>query len=239
MQSSEIKVLVACEESQAVCKAFRERGFEAYSCDIQECSGGRPEWHICGDALKAMRGGQIVTQDGKEHFVDKWDLMIAHPPCTYLSNVCTRGFSLKSTPAEKVVDRWKKRAESAVFFMYFILAPIEHIAVENPVGFMNTVFRKADQIIEPYMFAESERDGDNYVTKRTCLWTKNLPNLIQTNGLKRPDNKKLFGTYSNGKAKTWEDSIHGGKARSKTFHGIAKAMAEQWGDYLLSTSKGD
>lgn len=119
MQSSEIKVLVACEESQAVCKAFRERGFEAYSCDIQECSGGHPEWHICGDALKAMSGGKIVTQDGKEHFVDKWDLMIAHPPCTYLSNACTRGFSLRCTPAEKVSDRWKNRAEAAVFFHVF------------------------------------------------------------------------------------------------------------------------
>ena len=83
MQSGEIKVLVACEESQAVCKAFRERGFEAYSCDIQECSGGHPEWHICGDALKAMMARQIVTQDSKTHFIDKWDLMIAHPPCTY------------------------------------------------------------------------------------------------------------------------------------------------------------
>lgn len=165
MQSSDIKVLVACEESQAVCKAFRERGFEAYSCDIQECSGGHPELHICGDALKAMMGGQIVTQDGKEHFVDKWDLMIAHPPCTYLSNVSTKHFSLRCTSAEKVVDRWKNRAEAAVFFMYFVLAPIEHIAVENPVGFMNVAYRKADQIIDPYMFAESVNDEKNYVTK--------------------------------------------------------------------------
>ena len=239
MQSSEIKVLVACEESQAVCKAFRERGFEAYSCDIQECSGGHTEWHICGDALKAMIGGKIVTQDGKEHFVDKWDLMIAHPPCTYLSNACTRGFSLRCTPAEKVADRWKNRAEAAVFFMYFALAPIEHIAVENPVGFMNTAYRKADQIIDPYMFAESENDKENFVTKRTCLWTKNLP-ILKTNGLKKPNNAELFGVYKSGKAKTWEDSFsRSAKVRSKTFPGVAKAMAKQWGDYLLSTSKGD
>lgn len=239
MQSSEIKVLVACEESQAVCKAFRERGFESYSCDIQECSGGHPEWHICGDALKAMMGGQIVTQDGKEHFVDKWDLMIAHPPCTYLSNVSTKHFSLRCTSAEKVADRWKNRAEAAVFFMYFALAPIEHIAVENPVGFMNTAYKKADQIVDPYVFAESVNDEKNYVTKRTCLWLKKLPPLKRTNDLQKPNNAELYGRFPSGKAKTWEDQTHGGKARSKTFPGIAKAMAEQWGDYLLSTSKGD
>ena len=239
MQSSKIKVLVACEESQAVCKAFRKRGFEAYSCDIQECSGGHPEWHIHGDALKAMMGGQVVTQDGESHFIDKWDLMIAHPPCTYLSNVCTRGFSLKCTQAEKVVDRWKQRAEAAVFFMYFALAPIEHICIENPVGFMNTAYRKADQIIDPYMFAENVDDKENYVTKRTCFWTKNLPNL-KANNLPRPNNAELFGRHPSGKAKTWEESIHGGVARSKTFPGVAKAMAEQWGDYLLNaSSKGD
>lgn len=238
MQSNDIKVLIACEESQAVCKAFRERGFQAYSCDIQECSGGYPEWHIHGDALKAMIGGQIETQDGESHFIDKWDLMIAHPPCTYLSNACTRGFSLRCTLAEKVVDRWKNRSEAAVFFMYFILAPIEHIAVENPVGFMNTAYRKADQIIDPYMFAESVDDKENYVTKRTCLWTKNLPNL-KTNSLQKPNNAELFGVYKNGKARTWEDSFsRSAKVRSKTFPGIAKAMAEQWGDYLLA-SKGD
>lgn len=224
-----MKVLVACEESQTVCKAFRERGHEAYSCDIQEPSGGHPEWHILGDALKAIEGGQIVTMDGKAHDVDKWDLLIAHPPCTYLSNACTRGFSLRCTPAEKVADRWKNRAEAAVFFMYFALAPIEHIAVENPVGFMNTAYRKADQIIDPYMFAESENDTENFVTKRTCLWTKNLPNL-KTNGLKKPNNAELFGVYKSGKAKTWEDSFsRSAKERSKTFPGIAKAMAEQWG----------
>lgn len=239
MQSSEIKVLVACEESQAVCNAFRAKGFEAYSCDIQECSGGHPEWHICYDALKAMMGGQIVTQDGKEHFVDKWDLMIAHPPCTYLSNASAKHFSLRCTSAEKVADRWKNRAEAAVFFMYFALAPIEHIAVENPVGFMNTAYRKADQIIDPYMFAESVNDKKNYVTKRTCLWLKKLPPLKRTNDLQKPNNAELYGRFPSGKAKTWEDQTHGGKARRKTFPGVAEAMAEQWGDYLLSTSKGD
>lgn len=113
------KILIACEESQTVCKAFRERGFEAYSCDIQEPSGGHPEWHILGDALKAIEGGQVVTMDGKTHEIGKWDLLIAHPPCTYLSNVATRSFSLRCTVPEKVVARWVERAKGAVFLCDF------------------------------------------------------------------------------------------------------------------------
>ena len=127
-----MKVLIACEESQEVCKAFRARGHEAYSCDIQEPSGGHPEWHILGDALKALEGGQVVTMDGVTHDVGKWDLLIAHPPCTYLSNAATRSYSLRVTPAEKVVSRWAERVKAAVFFMRFALADVPKIAVENP-----------------------------------------------------------------------------------------------------------
>lgn len=226
-----MKVLIACEESQEVCKAFREKGHEAYSCDIQECSGGHPEWHIKGDALKIIGGGcEVLTENNEKHFIDKWDLLIAHPPCTYLSNVCTRGFSLNVTPAEKVVDRWTQRAKAAVFFMYFALAHVEKICVENPVGFMSTAYRKADQIIDPYMFAESVDDKENYVTKRTCLWLKGLPKLI-TNDLPKPNNREIFGSHANGEARTWEETRNGNRAktRSKTFPGIAKAMADQWG----------
>ena len=111
MQSSEIKVLVACEESQAVCKAFRERGFEAYSCDIQECSGGHPEWHILGDAIKAIDGGQVVTMDGKTHEIGKWDLLIAHPPCTYLTVAGNRWFDINKY-GNKAVKRMKDREEA-------------------------------------------------------------------------------------------------------------------------------
>lgn len=224
-----MKVLIACEESQAVCKEFRRVGHEAYSCDLQECSGGHPEWHILGDALEAIKGGQITTMDGKAHDVEKWDMLIAHPPCTYLSNVATRHFSLRCTPAEKVVARWEQRAKAAVFFMFFYLADIPKVAIENPVGFMNTALRKPDQIIHPYMFADSEEDIEQYVTKATCLWLRGLPKL-KTNGLPRPNNGKLYGYLSSGKARTWEDSYsRSGKVRSKTFPGIAKAMAEQWG----------
>lgn len=177
---------------------------------------------------KLSRGGQVTTMDGQTHEVGKWDMLIAHPPCTYLSNVATRSFSLRCTPAEKVVARWEQRAKSAVFFMRFILADIPMIAVENPVGFMNTAFRKPDQIIHPYMFADGEDDSEQYVTKTTCLWLRGLPKL-KTNGLPKPDNAKIFGVTSSGKARNWEDThSRSGKVRSKTFPGIALAMAEQW-----------
>ena len=227
-----MKVLIACEESQTVCKAFRARGHEAYSCDIQEPSGGHPEWHIKGDALIAIRGGTLTTLDGKSHNIGGWDLLIAHPPCTYLSNAATRSFSLRCTPAEKVVARWAERAKAAVFFMHFVLANIPHIAVENPVGFMNTVYRKPDQIIQPYMFAESVDDTENYTMKGTCLWLKGLPKL-QGNDLPKPDLAKMYGIYPSGKTGCWVDSISGkdrARLRSKTFEGIAKAMASQWSD---------
>lgn len=227
-----MKVLVACEESQRVCAAFREREHEAYSCDIQECSGGHPEWHIMGDCLPLLNGNcEFVTMDGVTHKIDgRWDLIIAHPPCTYLSNVATRSFSLRCTSAEKVVQRWKDRANAAVFFMYFVLADCPRIAVENPVGFMSGAFRKPDQIINPYQFAESVNDEENYHTKRTCLWLKGLPKL-KTNDLPAPNLREKYGTYPSGKTPCWEDFItkKDGKERSKTFLGIAKAMAEQWG----------
>ena len=112
-----MRVLVACEESQEVCKAFRALGHEAYSCDIEPCSGGHPEWHLQCDALKAVEGGQMTTANGATISVPRWDMLIAHPPCTYLSNVATRSFSLRCTPAEKVCERWRLRGEAAVFFM--------------------------------------------------------------------------------------------------------------------------
>ena len=224
-----MKILVACEESQEVCKAFRAKGHEAYSCDLQEPSGGHPEWHILGDALDAVKGGRIVTMDGETHSVGTWDMLIAHPPCTYLSNVATRAFSLRYTSPEKIIERWEKRACSAVFFMHFALAEIDKICVENPVGFMNRAYRKPNQVINPYQFADSISDAENYVTKRTCLWLKKLPPL-KGNNLPKPDNFSIWGRTPRGKVLTWEDTYsRSARVRSKTFPGIAKAMAEQWG----------
>ena len=227
-----MNVLIACECSQTVCKEFRALGHEAYSCDIEDQYGAHPEWHIKGDCLEILRGGQMFkTEDGSTHNIDKWDLIIAHPPCTYLSNAATRSHSLKGATLEQINARTQKRIQAQEFFMEFANVNCEKVAIENPVGVMNTVYRKPDQIIEPYQFAESEGDKENYVTKRTCLWLKGL-NALKTNNLPRPNNAEKYGRWSNGKAGCWNE-VQGQKnratVRSKTFLGIAKAMAEQWG----------
>lgn len=228
-----MKVLIACECSQTVCKEFRALGHKAYSCDIEKQYGGHPEWHIKGDCMEILRGGQMFkTEDGSAHNVDKWDLIIAHPPCTYLSNAATRSHSTKRNTIEQINERTAKRIQAQEFFMKFANANCERIAIENPVGVMSTVYRKPDQIIEPYQFAESEEDKENYVTKRTCLWLKGLKPL-QGNGLDKPNNAELYGRWSNCKAGCWHE-IQGQKnkatVRSKTFTGIARAMAKQWGE---------
>ena len=176
--------------------------------------------------------------DGISHVVDKWDLLIAHPPCTYLSNVATRQYSLRCCTPEKVVKRWEERARAAVFFMNFVNADVPKICIENPVGFMNSAYRKADQIVHPYYFAESEDDKQNYHKKRTCLWLKGLEPLKRISNLPEPEPMYICqGEKSKGKKIGWCEgmrNIKGGqseraKARSVTFPGIAKAMADQWG----------
>lgn len=149
-----MKVLIACEESQTVCKAFRAKGHEAYSCDIIEPSGGHPEWHILGDALVALNGGVIITMDGVEHDVGKWDMLIAHPPCTYLTVTGNSWFDIEKY-GDAARRRYKSRYEAIVFFMHFALADCERIAVENPVGIMSTAYRKPDCIVQPYMFGDA------------------------------------------------------------------------------------
>lgn len=216
-----MRVLVACEESQAVCKAFRERGHEAYSADIQECSGGHPEWHICGDCIPYLNGNcNFITQGGQwVHIEGRWDLIIAHPPCTYLTVTGNRYFNTE-TYGKKAEKRWKDRVEAAVFFMRFVAADCDRIAIENPVGVMGSAYRTADQLIQPCMF------GDPF-EKLTCLWLKNLPKLKATNPVEPPprqvlpSGKTIPAWYSKGNNRA--------KLRSKTFPGIANAMADQWG----------
>ena len=200
--------LVACEESQEVCKAFRERGHEAYSCDIQKCSGGHPEWHIQDDALEVIK--------------DKWDLIIAHPPCTHLAVSGARWFPEK--------QRDFRQQKAVVFFMQMALADCPRVAVENPIGIMSTCYRKPDQIIQPWQFGHPIR-------KATCLWLKNLPLLEPSNIVEQGEVDEYgftvggalrYATDENGKIISWNDP-RTAKARSKTFPGIAKAMAEQWG----------
>lgn len=237
-----MKVLVACEESQEVCKAFRAKGHEAYSCDIQPCSGGHPEWHVKGDVLPLLNGNCNFITEGEQWIIidGRWDLIIAHPPCTYISNVCTRGFSLKATAPDKVVARWENRAKAVILFMQMMLADCDRIAVENPIGFMNKNYRKPDQIIQPYYFAEDADDIDNYQMKTTCLWLKNLPKLQRTNNLDKPDpvyfreypdgtRKAVYFEENHGKIGDAKHKKNDSAARSKTFTGIARAMAEAWG----------
>ena len=193
-----MRVLVACEESQAVCKAFRAKGHEAYSCDLIPCSGGHPEWHIQVDALELLKM--------------RWDLIIAHPPCTDLAVSGARWFP------EKILNG--RQQASIDFFMAFVKADCPRIAIENPIGIMSTKYRKPDQIIHPWWFGHPEE-------KSTCLWLKGLPKLIPTNDvkeqmLKLPKKQRERLHYL-------PPSPDRAKIRSKTFPGIAEAMAEQWG----------
>lgn len=233
-----MKVLVACEESQAVCKAFRELGHEAYSCDVQECSGGHPEWHIQGDVLPLINGDCSFTTvgGGKHTIVGKWDLLIAHPPCTYLTVSGNAHFSIERW-GDKARQRMLERDKAADFFMQFINADCPRIAVENPIGYMSTYYRKPDQIIQPFHYGHRAR-------KATCLWLKGLPKLQPTNivdpGMidRRGYSYGAAAAYArdeSGKILAWNDP-RTKKIRSKTFPGIARAMAEQWGDencYLI------
>lgn len=221
-----MKVLVACEESQTVCKAFRQRGHEAYSCDIQECSGGNPEWHIMQDVIPLLNGNcEFETVDGTKHKIEgKWDMIIAHPPCTYLTVTGNRWFNVERY-GEKAIQRQKDRKEAIKFFMEIANADCEKIVIENPVGVMSTVWRKPEQIIQPYMF------GDSF-EKRTCLWLKGVEPLKATNVFNPPERLK----FDSGKTmpKWYADLWHlpreeRSRLRSQTFPGFAKAMAEQWG----------
>lgn len=235
-----MNVLIACEESQEVCKAFRERGHNAFSCDIQPCSGGHPEWHIKGNCLFYLHPGITIdecdvpvsthsffTEDGKFHRIwGNWDLIIAHPPCTYLTTAATRAHSLKTYTREQIAERTRKRISAMEFFMACIEADCPRVVVENPAGVMSACYRAPDQTIHPWYFVDSVYDPD-YCTKRTQLWLKGVEPLKYD--LTVPDPLDNAERWSNGKKKNWTEEHHGSKTRSKTFKSIAKAMAEQWG----------
>lgn len=205
-----MKILIACEESQVVCKAFRERGHEAYSCDILPCSGLHPEWHLQQDVIPLLK--------------DKWDLILVFPPCTFLTVTGNRWFNVERY-GEQAIQRQKDREFAVKFFKVFANANCEKIAIENPVGIMSTEYRKPDQIIQPYQF------GDPF-EKKTCLWLKGLEKLKPTNIIEPPKRTQFASGRS---MPTWYADAWGlpkeerAKLRSKTFPGIAKAMAEQWG----------
>lgn len=241
-----MKVLIACEESQAVCKEFRRLGHEAYSCDIIECSGGHPEWHIVQDVLPLLNpqdiplydgnttinGIEFKTCDGKEHFIyGKWDMIIAHPPCTYLTNGGAVRMFRKETrqyPPYGIfqmvnVERLKYGMIARDFFMRILQANCDRIAIENPIPMGIYMLEAPSQVIQPYLF------GDPY-SKKTCLWLKGLPHLQPTNVVDK------YHPFINGGGGRMERPNYKGQkfasgscGRSKTFPGVAKAMAEQWG----------
>lgn len=204
-------ILVACEESQEVCKAFRLKGHTAFSCDIQPCSGGHPEWHILGDVSMLVNGGcYFTTCTGDDYYLPgTWDMIIAFPPCTYLtkSGACN---------IPKDPSRIEKGFQAKEFFMLFYNADCPKICIENPVPMSRFNLPKYSCIINPY-------DFESPYSKRTCLWLKGLPVLFATS---------IFSSYETCKTSAWFNNYsrkNRSKRRSKTFPGVAKAMADQWG----------
>lgn len=234
-----MNVLVACEESQAVCKAFRAKGHNAFSCDVVACSGGHPEWHFMQDVLGVIKKKGGVLQTGQKYALPKgedWDLMIAHPPCTYLSVSGARWLYHPDDSHLPVSERRehphhpgrRKLQQAAIkFFLEFTRTKIKHWAIENPVGIMNTRYRKADQIVQPFWFGDS-------ASKKTCLWLHNLPLLTPTKMV--DPGERVYLSSGRSLPKWYSDSFNTRisteerrKLRSKTFPGFAAALAEQWG----------
>lgn len=232
-----LNVLIACEESQRVCLAFREYAANnnficnAYSCDIQQCSGGHPEFHINSDVLPLLNGNcSFVTADGVTHTIEgKWDLLICHPPCTLLTTSGNRWFDVERY-GDKAIERLANRQEAIDFFMKFVNADCDRIIIENPIGIMSSVYKKPTQIIQPYMFGDPER-------KATCLWMKGMNPLCPTN-IVEPN----IIRYKNGKgsSSSWHMQTinlppdERRRVRSKTFPGIANALAKQCSDFILN-----
>lgn len=219
-----MNVLIACEESQRVCIEFRKRGHNAFSCDIMECSGGHPEWHIQGDVLPLLNGHcQFETMDGERHYQpDKWDLIIAHPPCTYLSNAGARWLYAGKKLNQ---ERYKLGLEAKKFFLSFLNADCPRIAVENPIPSSVYELPEYTQIVQPYEYGHPW-------SKKTCFWLKGLAPLEPTNIVKDYKPYCSSGSYSNTHDPKYKGASRKGgsaKSRSKTFPGIARAMAEQWG----------
>ena len=217
-----MKVLVACEESQQVCMSFREKGHEAYSCDILECSGGHPEWHIMQDVIPFLNGNcEFSTVDGTKHKIDgKWDLIIAHPPCTFLT-------AASAVELSKHPERLQSGFESADFFSSILNADCEKICVENPPPMKRFNLPKYSQLIRAYEVGEPH-------TKAYCLWLKGLPKLVVDETAEKPKAEYVWIHKATGKKKSgsrWYNSGGGNHRlhRSKTPIGLATAMSEQWG----------
>ncbi len=231
-----LNILVACEESQAVTKELRFLGHNAYSCDLLPCSGGHPEWHFKTDVFKIIenKGGKLQNKKMVKLKKD-WDIMIAHPPCTYLAVSGAQWYyhpddkhlpKEKRRPHPKYPNRTKDREEAIEFFLALANAPINKIAIENPIGIISSRWRRPDQVVQPFMFGDEAR-------KTTCLWLKNLPLLEPTNIV--GEGERIYFKSGKSQPKWYSDAFVKSKShderrtmRSKTFIGMAKAMAEQW-----------
>jgi len=231
-----LNVLIACEESQALTREFRLLGHNAFSCDLLPCSGGHPEWHFNNDVFEIIKNQGGVLQNGETVNINAdWDIMIAHPPCTYLAVSGAQWYyhpEDKDLPVEsrrphpKHPDRAAEREKAIEFFIRIANAPIDKIAIENPVGVISSAYRKPDQIVQPYMFGDEAR-------KTTCLWLKNLPKLEPTNIVS--EGERVYFKSGKSHPKWYADALSNAKSseerrtmRSKTFIGMAKAMANQW-----------
>lgn len=237
-----MKILVACEESQAFTKELRTLGHEAYSCDVVDQSGGHPEWHIMQDVLPLLNGRcEFVTQDGTHHVISgRWDMILFFPPCTYLTNTGNRWFNVERY-GEKAKQRIENREAAARFFMAGWNADCDIVIIENPIGYMSSYFRKPDQIIHPYYFAEKEGD-ENCERKATCLWFRGVeplryqikfaPRVIKYKNGKGTDSPWHMETMKLPPAER-------AKARSKTYPGFARAASKQWaGPCIPTTTEG-
>ena len=221
-----LNVLCACEESQAVCIAFRELGHNAFSCDIQPCSGGHPEWHFWGSVYSILKGNRsFTTQDGSFHEIQDWDLVIAFPPCTYLTKASAVRMRVRGEIQE---ERYKSMLHAREFFLDMLNCGCPHVAVENPTPLALAALPPYDQAIEPWMFGHPYK-------KRTCLWLRGLPPLMPTLLVYDDLVPWVNGGLSNGRKVQGQHRNQ--KMRSKTFPGIAAAMAAQWSDYIETRKK--
>jgi hypothetical protein len=231
-----LNVLVACEESQALTNELRLLGHNAFSCDLLPCSGGHPEWHFNNDVFEIIKNQGGVLQNGETVNINAdWDMMIAHPPCTYLAVSGAQWYyhpEDKDLPVEsrrphpKHPDRAAEREKAIEFFIRIANAPIDKIAIEKPVGVISSAYRKPDQIVQPFMFGDEAR-------KTTCLWLKNLPKLEPTDIVS--EGERVYFKSGKSHPKWYADALSNAKSseerrtmRSKTFIGMAKAMASQW-----------
>lgn len=212
-----MNLICGCEESQVVAMAFRAKGWNAFSCDVQECSGGFPQYHLKMDVLKAIKGGRLKTQGGNYVNIDEWNMGIFFPDCTFITVSGNKWFKNQPQPESGVLvgaARRKAQQEAVEFAKILFNSPIKRVALENPVGRLSTLWKPPTQIVQPWWFGHGE-------VKKTCLWLRNLPKLNATDIVEGREERIFRMGPSEDRA----------KERSKTFPGLAQAMSQQWSHF--------